>query len=74
MAILPCSCVCTGIGGLDPNVVADAILKGITATVSSTPLRCLSLVRLVLININVFQAFKDAARKIIPGTNTGEGN
>ncbi|XP_029931671.1 protein mono-ADP-ribosyltransferase PARP14-like [Myripristis murdjan] len=58
--------ICAGIGGLEPSAVANAILSSISATVLSTPLRCLSHIRLVLIKINVFLAFKEAARQIFP--------
>ncbi|GLD53862.1 poly [ADP-ribose] [Lates japonicus] len=50
--------ICAGAGGLDCNVVAHAILRGIKTATSSTPLYCLSNIRLVLIKIKVFLAFK----------------
>ncbi|XP_032400417.1 protein mono-ADP-ribosyltransferase PARP14 isoform X2 [Etheostoma spectabile] len=56
--------ICAGAGGLDPGVVASAILQGIKAATSSTPLYCLTDIRLVLIKINVFLAFKDEAKKM----------
>ncbi|XP_071774139.2 protein mono-ADP-ribosyltransferase PARP14-like isoform X1 [Centroberyx gerrardi] len=58
--------ICAGIGGLDPDVVAAAILRGVKVTVSSVPLRCLSHIRIVMIKINVFLAFKEAARQTFP--------
>ncbi|XP_047453540.1 protein mono-ADP-ribosyltransferase PARP14-like [Mugil cephalus] len=52
--------ICAGVGGLDPGVVAGAILRGIkTATSSTSP--HLRNIRLVLIKINVFLAFKEEA-------------
>lgn len=56
--------VCAGAGGLDPGVVASAILQGIKAATSSTPLYFLTDIRLVLIKINVFLAFKDEAMQM----------
>ncbi|KAK2862995.1 hypothetical protein Q5P01_002528 [Channa striata] len=50
--------ICAGAGGLDPDVVALAILRGIKTATSSTPLHFLTNIRLVLIKINVFMAFK----------------
>ncbi|KAM4612294.1 uncharacterized protein ACJ7VT_012847 [Polymixia lowei] len=58
--------ICAGLGGMDPGIVAGAILRGVKSTVSSTPLRCLSSIRLILIKINVFLAFKEAAMQIFP--------
>ncbi|XP_041840898.1 uncharacterized protein LOC121639623 isoform X2 [Melanotaenia boesemani] len=50
--------ICAGTGGLDPGLVALAILRGINTTASSCPLQSLTCIRLVLIKIRVFQAFK----------------
>ncbi|KAK2862993.1 hypothetical protein Q5P01_002526 [Channa striata] len=50
--------ICAGAGGLDPDVVALAILRGIKTATSSTPLHFLTNIRLVLIKIHVFMAFK----------------
>ncbi|XP_078132752.1 protein mono-ADP-ribosyltransferase PARP14-like [Sander vitreus] len=56
--------ICAGAGGLDPGVVASAILQGIKAATSSTPLYFLTDIRLVLIKINVFLTFKDEAMQM----------
>ncbi|KAI3375716.1 hypothetical protein L3Q82_004024 [Scortum barcoo] len=58
--------ICAGAGGLDPSVVAGAILRGVKAATSSTPLYCLTNIRLVLIKINVFLAFKEGAMQMFP--------
>lgn len=60
--------ICSGKGGLDPKVVADTILQGVQAAASSTPLRHLSLVRLVLIKVDVFLAFKHSSEQLFPST------
>ncbi|CAK6978811.1 protein mono-ADP-ribosyltransferase PARP14-like [Scomber scombrus] len=52
-----------GVGGLDPGVVAGAILRGVKAATSSTLYR-LTKIRLVLIKINVFLAFKEEAMQM----------
>ncbi|CAK6978810.1 protein mono-ADP-ribosyltransferase PARP14-like [Scomber scombrus] len=52
------------VGGLDPGVVAGAILRGVKAATSSTPLLSLTKIRLVLIEINVFLAFKEEAMQM----------
>lgn len=46
------------VGGLNPDVVAHAILQGIKTTTSSTRLHFVTNIHLVLIKINVFLAFK----------------
>ncbi|XP_044039273.1 protein mono-ADP-ribosyltransferase PARP14-like [Siniperca chuatsi] len=56
--------ICAGTGGLDPGVVAGAILRGVKAATSSTPLYCLTNIRLVLFKINVFLAFKKEAMQM----------
>ncbi|XP_046888554.1 protein mono-ADP-ribosyltransferase PARP14-like [Hypomesus transpacificus] len=61
--------ICAGKEGLDPKVVADTILCGIKATVLSSPLHHLTLVRFVFIKINVFLAFKHSAEKLFPPAN-----
>ncbi|KAI3375719.1 hypothetical protein L3Q82_004023 [Scortum barcoo] len=58
--------ICAGAGGLDPGVVAGAILRGVIASTSSTPLYCLSNIRLVLNKISVFLAFKEEAMQMFP--------
>ena len=54
-----------GTGGMDPRVVADAILRGVKAAVSSRTLQHLTTVYLVLVKINVFQQFQAAAQTIM---------
>ncbi|XP_062300429.1 protein mono-ADP-ribosyltransferase PARP14-like [Scomber scombrus] len=56
--------ICAGVGGLDPGVVAGAIFRGVKAATSSTPLYSLTKIRLVLIKINVFLAFKEEAMQM----------
>ncbi|XP_070849888.1 protein mono-ADP-ribosyltransferase PARP14-like [Chaetodon trifascialis] len=56
--------ICAGNGGLDPGVVAGAILRGIEAATSSTPLYSLTDIHLVLIRIKVFLAFKEEAMQM----------
>ncbi|XP_045919832.1 protein mono-ADP-ribosyltransferase PARP14 [Micropterus dolomieu] len=58
--------ICAGIGGLDPGVVAGAILRGVKTATSSTPLYCLTNIRLVLIKIKVFLKFKEEAMQMFP--------
>ncbi|KAM6894235.1 protein mono-ADP-ribosyltransferase PARP14 [Lycodopsis pacificus] len=58
--------ICAGVGGLDPGVVAGAILRGVMAATSSTPLQCLTNIRIVMIKIKVFLAFKEEAMQKFP--------
>lgn len=58
--------ICAGIGGLDPGVVAGAILRGVKTATSSTLLYCLTNIRLVLIKIKVFLKFKEEAMQMFP--------
>ncbi|XP_046896631.1 uncharacterized protein LOC124480971 isoform X3 [Hypomesus transpacificus] len=58
--------ISAGKGGLDPELVADSILQGVTATASSTPLHHLKLVRLVLFKMDVFLAFRRSAEQLLP--------
>ncbi|XP_029382789.1 protein mono-ADP-ribosyltransferase PARP14-like [Echeneis naucrates] len=58
--------ICAGGGGLAPDVVAEAILRGIQTATSSTSLRSLANIRLVLIEIEVFLAFKGQASQAFP--------
>ncbi|MEQ2292390.1 hypothetical protein AMECASPLE_022686 [Ameca splendens] len=58
--------ICAGAGGLDPAVVAGAILRGIQTATSSAPLSTLTTIRLVLIKIKVFLAFKEEASQMFP--------
>eukprot|EP00064_Thunnus_orientalis_P011424 superscaffoldBa00001651_g11455 len=55
--------ICAGAGRLDPGVVASAILQGVQVATSST-LYSLTKIRLVLIKINVFLAFKEEAMQM----------
>ncbi|XP_067379691.1 protein mono-ADP-ribosyltransferase PARP15-like isoform X2 [Channa argus] len=55
--------ICAGAGGMDPGVVAGAIIRGLK-TATSTPLHCLTDIRLVLIKIDVFLAFKEEAMQV----------
>ncbi len=66
---------CAGVGGLDPGVVAGAILQGIKAATSSSILYCLTDIHVVLIKINVFLAFKEKAMQMFsPVINRGDSN
>uniref|UniRef100_UPI0009B33F1D poly [ADP-ribose] polymerase 15-like n=1 Tax=Monopterus albus TaxID=43700 RepID=UPI0009B33F1D len=56
--------ICAGVGGMDPGVVARAILRGVRTATLSTPLHSLTDIRLVLIKINVFLAFKVEAMQV----------
>ncbi|XP_040887490.1 protein mono-ADP-ribosyltransferase PARP14-like [Toxotes jaculatrix] len=56
--------ICTGVGGMDHSVVADAILKGVKTATSSTPLRCLTDIHLILFTISAFLEFKAKAMKV----------
>ncbi|KAL4007007.1 complexin-3/4 [Sarotherodon galilaeus] len=54
--------ICAGAGGLDPAIVAGAILQGIKASAPS--MNSLTDIRLILIKINVFLAFKEKAMQM----------
>lgn len=56
--------LCAGAGGMDPGVVASAILRGVNTATSSAPLFYLTDIRLVLIKINVFLEFKEEATQM----------
>uniref|UniRef100_A0A671W1L0 Poly [ADP-ribose] polymerase n=3 Tax=Sparus aurata TaxID=8175 RepID=A0A671W1L0_SPAAU len=56
--------ICAGAGGLDPGVVASAILRGVKIATSYTSFHYITNIRLVLIKINVFLAFKEEAMQI----------
>ncbi|XP_008284617.1 uncharacterized protein LOC103360591 [Stegastes partitus] len=58
--------ICAGAGGLDTDLVARVILRGINITASSSPLLCLTNIRLVLIKIKVFLAFKKQVMQMFP--------
>lgn len=51
---------------MDPGVIARAILQGVKAATSSSPLCSLTNIRLVLIKIKVFLAFKHQATQLFP--------
>ncbi|KAJ4949537.1 hypothetical protein JOQ06_021048 [Pogonophryne albipinna] len=56
--------ICAGAGGLDPGVVAGAVLRGVKDATSSFGLNSLTDIRLVLFKINVFLAFKEKAMQM----------
>ncbi|KAM8746728.1 protein mono-ADP-ribosyltransferase PARP14-like [Acanthopagrus schlegelii] len=56
--------ISAGAGGLDPGVVASAILRGVKIATSYTSFHYITNIRLVLININVFLAFKEEAMQM----------
>ncbi|KAK9524874.1 hypothetical protein VZT92_017238 [Zoarces viviparus] len=58
--------ICAGVGGLDSGVVAGAILRGVMAATSSTPLQYLINIRIVLMKMKVFLAFKEEAMQKFP--------
>ncbi|KAE8279189.1 Poly [ADP-ribose] polymerase 14 [Larimichthys crocea] len=53
-----------GAGGLDPGVVASAILRGVKIATSTTSFNFLTDIHLVLFKINVFLAFKEEAMQM----------
>ncbi|XP_026209254.1 uncharacterized protein LOC113157845 isoform X2 [Anabas testudineus] len=58
--------ICAGAGGLDAGVVAQAILQGVNSTKSSSKLQHLTNIRIVLIKIDIFLAFKKQALQMFP--------
>ncbi|XP_035004639.2 protein mono-ADP-ribosyltransferase PARP15 [Hippoglossus stenolepis] len=56
--------ICAGQGGMGAGVVAQAILRGVKTAASSTPLRCVTDIRLVLIDEKVFLLFKEEALQV----------
>ncbi|XP_039900940.1 protein mono-ADP-ribosyltransferase PARP14-like isoform X2 [Simochromis diagramma] len=54
--------ICAGAGGLNPVIVAGAILQGIKSSASS--MNSLTNIRLILIKIDVFLAFKEKAMQM----------
>ncbi|KAK5858648.1 hypothetical protein PBY51_002771 [Eleginops maclovinus] len=56
--------ICAGAGGMDPGLVAAAILQGVKDATSSVHLNFLTNIRLILIKINVFLAFKEEAMQM----------
>ncbi|XP_026101906.1 poly [ADP-ribose] polymerase 14 [Carassius auratus] len=61
--------ICAGQGGLAPNVVAKSILEGVKEGVQGANLQRLKIIRIILLKINVFLAFKETAKQIF-GSNT----
>ncbi|XP_041840896.1 protein mono-ADP-ribosyltransferase PARP14-like [Melanotaenia boesemani] len=57
--------ICAGSGGLEPSVVAGAIVRGIKDATFNL-LSSLTDIRLVLIKINVFLAFKEETTQMFP--------
>ncbi|XP_037334946.2 protein mono-ADP-ribosyltransferase PARP15 [Pungitius pungitius] len=55
--------ICAGAGGLDPRLVAGAILRGVRQATSS-PIVCLTDIRIALNKIKVFLAFKEEAMQV----------
>uniref|UniRef100_H2LUQ0 Poly [ADP-ribose] polymerase n=1 Tax=Oryzias latipes TaxID=8090 RepID=H2LUQ0_ORYLA len=56
--------ICAGAGGLDPGVVAGAVLRGIKTATSSRNLSKLTCIHLVLIRMKVFLVFKEEATQM----------
>ncbi|KAF3837194.1 hypothetical protein F7725_004658 [Dissostichus mawsoni] len=56
--------ISAGAGGLDPCVVARAVLRGVKDATSSFGLNSLTDIRLVLLKSNVFLAFKEEAMQM----------
>lgn len=65
-----------GTGGMDPGVVAGAILRGVKAATSSTPLYSLTDIHLVLNRISIFLLFKEKAMRMFSTAviERGDGN
>ncbi|XP_016415475.1 uncharacterized protein LOC107745958 [Sinocyclocheilus rhinocerous] len=60
--------ICAGQGGLDPNVVAKSILEGVKEGVQGANLQHLKNIRIILLKINVFLAFKSTSKQIFGGS------
>ncbi|XP_028285396.1 protein mono-ADP-ribosyltransferase PARP14 [Parambassis ranga] len=58
--------ICAGSGGLDPGVVAGAILRGIRTATPPFLVGGITDIRLILIKIDVFLAFKEEAMQVFP--------
>lgn len=56
--------ICTGAGGMQPGVVAGALLRGIKNATTSNRLQKLRDIRVVLYKINVFLAFREEAKQM----------
>ncbi|KAL1271943.1 hypothetical protein QQF64_030959 [Cirrhinus molitorella] len=59
--------ICAGQGGLDANEVAKSILEGVKNGIQGVNLQHLRNIRIVLLKINVFLAFKATANQIFGG-------
>ncbi|KAL1271944.1 hypothetical protein QQF64_030960 [Cirrhinus molitorella] len=59
--------ICAGKGSLGANVVAKSILEGVKDGIQGVTLRYLKNIRIVLLKINVFLAFKATAKQIFGG-------
>ncbi|XP_050970591.1 protein mono-ADP-ribosyltransferase PARP14 [Labeo rohita] len=59
--------ICAGQGGLDANVVAKSILEGVKEGIQGVTLQHLRTIRIILLKINVFLAFKATAKPIFGG-------
>lgn len=60
---------CAGKGCMDPKEVAKSILQGVKNGIQGANLRYLKTVRIVLLKINVFLAFKEITKHVL-GINT----
>uniref|UniRef100_A0A672FWT9 Macro domain-containing protein n=1 Tax=Salarias fasciatus TaxID=181472 RepID=A0A672FWT9_SALFA len=56
--------ICAGAGGLQPGLVAGAILRGIKNATTSTHLHMLRDIRIILYKMDVFLAFQEEAMQI----------
>ncbi|XP_029943859.1 protein mono-ADP-ribosyltransferase PARP14-like [Salarias fasciatus] len=56
--------LCTGAGGLQPGLVAGAILQGIKNATTSTNLHTLRDIRIILYKMDVFLAFQEEAKQM----------
>uniref|UniRef100_A0A672LVK0 Poly [ADP-ribose] polymerase n=2 Tax=Sinocyclocheilus grahami TaxID=75366 RepID=A0A672LVK0_SINGR len=59
--------ICAGQGSLDPNVVAKSILEGVKEGVQGANLQHLKNIRIILLKINVFLAFKATSKQMFGG-------
>ncbi|XP_029943875.1 protein mono-ADP-ribosyltransferase PARP14-like isoform X2 [Salarias fasciatus] len=56
--------ICAGAGGLQPELVAGAILRGIKSAMTFAHFHTLRNIRIILYKINVFLAFQEEAKQI----------
>ncbi|XP_029943872.1 protein mono-ADP-ribosyltransferase PARP14-like [Salarias fasciatus] len=56
--------LCTGVGGMQPGLVAGAILQGIKNATTSTNLHTLRDIRIILYKMDVFLAFQEEAKQM----------